>query len=400
MKKIVLFLMSTFNLERYKYLFEKPNKIYNYMKYIFLKVIEKFLKYDDKLIVFSSYSGQKYDDSPKEIYEYLINSEQGKNYKYIWAFIEPEKFNILGAETVKVKSFKFYIMCLKSRYLICNSVLGEGFYFKGKKTTYINTWHGTAIKKIGKDRNPRNNNWEFQGKHLIDIMLAQSEYDAKIFSRTFNIPREKILITGLPRNDKLINVDKIKIQQIKEKLGLNLNKKIILYAPTYRNYELDDKLNYIANSPVNFEHWHEKLGDDYIILFRAHYYISKVLVKDVDNKFVIDVSNYPSINELLIVSDILVSDYSSLFFDYSIMEKPMICFAYDISEYTQKVGIYLDLEKEMPGGVVKNEEELLERIKMVSEKEIQEVIKFRSKYIDTYGEATKKVVQYLVDNNI
>ena len=148
----------------------------------------------------------------------------------------------------------------------------------------------------------------------------------------------------MPRNDELANCDYETSTAIKKKLNIPLEKKIILYAPTFREYTKNKSNQVMLNVPINFETWQETLGENIVILFRAHYEVAKLL-NVLNYDFVYDVSKYPSI-----------------FFDFSILHKPMLCYAYDYDLYTEKRGMYIDLKKELPCKVCETETELLNEI--------------------------------------
>ncbi len=137
------------------------------------------------------------------------------------------------------------------------------------------------------------------------------------------------------------------------------------------------------------------MGDDYIVLVRAHYEVVDVLgIRETD--FVKNVSAYDNLNELMIISDILISDYSSIFVDYSILSKPMFCFAYDLDEYREKRGLYIDLEQELPGTVHQDENSLLQDILFFDKKQMEYEVKiFKNKYAPVAGNATKKVIELI-----
>src|SRR5699024_2033528 len=144
--------------------------------------------------------------------------------------------------------------------------------------------------------------------------------------------------------------------------------------------------------PFDLETWRKNLGENYILLLRLHYESVSDIKIAKDNNFVLDVSNYPNLHELMIVSDLLISDYSSMFFDYSILNKPMICYTYDFERYDKHRGLYFDLRKYIPGGSI-SEVELLTLIKdSIKNNRIEDVKKFRNKYVEFYGEATPKVL--------
>jgi CDP-glycerol glycerophosphotransferase len=137
---------------------------------------------------------------------------------------------------------------------------------------------------------------------------------------------------------------------------------------------------------------------EYIVLLRAHYEVAEVLNVNVDNGFVYDVSNYPELNDLMVASDILISDYSSIFFDYSILDRPMLCYAYDYQKYIDRRGLYFDIREELPGGTIK-ENELLELIKNLPYENVMKFVrKFRSTYVQSYGNGTKVSLDTIYKN--
>lgn len=372
-------------------------KIYSFVGSSLIRILKIFIKPDDKLILFVSFGGKKFDDSPRAIYDVMIKDERFKEYKLVWAFHEPNKFYL--DSKVKIDTIQYYIIALKARVWITNSTVERGLNFKGINTFYFNTWHGTPIKKMGVDIPLSNESFNIskQWKN-IDIMTSQSNYEAGIFSRVFNIERSKFLVCGLPRNDELYQLRNEAKKDLLTKMGLPLDKKIILYAPTFREYKKDEGLNCIMKPPIDLNKWENEIGDKYIVLIRAHYEVAKVLNVTFNNKFAYDFSGYPSLNDLMLVSDLLISDYSSIFFDYSILNRPMFYFTYDYDEYEKKRGLYFDIRRELCG-TSKNEEELLDLIKNSSyDINIGKVRRFREKYVESYGNATKYSLDVIINN--
>ena len=370
-------------------IFIKNNKVvyylYNRLFSFFLKFLGFFCRVDDRLILFNSFGGKKYDDSPKAIYEYMQSNEKYKEYNMIWAIDDPSLIKELGINYVKNNSFEFFITALKAKYWITNSSMERGLKFKKKKTIYINTWHGSVIKKIdvSKDRMAFN-------VTPSDYLYAQSIIDIDYFSEKWNFPKEKIILSGYPRNDDLCMVSRKEINRIKTKLKIPLNKKVIIYAPTFRDYDYDANGCYIA-PPINLKKWENKLSKDYVLLFRAHYEINKSL-NIAENDFVRDYSNYPCLNDLLKISDIMISDYSSIMIDYSILERPIYCFAYDYDKYQLERGTAYDLRKELPNGVILNEEDLLKEIMICDYPKQKEKTKlFKRKHVEVCGNASSYI---------
>ncbi len=342
-------------------------------------------------MVFVSFGGRKYDDSPRAIFESIIRNKLFDDFELVWAFIEPEKHDVPRAVKIRIDTPKYFLTLLRSRVWITNSSMTRGLHFKGKNTFLLNTWHGSAIKRMGTDIDGSNTSFKISGENQTDIMLAQGEYDVKLFSRVFGIIPEKFRITGLPRNDELVWNNNSEVQlELKKKLGIAEKKKIILYAPTYREFNKDALNNCVMEAPIDVELWRRELGDDYVLLFRAHYEVVKLLNVS-DDGFVKNVSSYPQLNDLILVSDLLVSDYSSIFFDYAITGKPMFCYAYDYERYSRERGLYFDIREKLGCEHLEDEKKLIEAIKTIEIHERKAVTEsFRSQYVQEYGNASEK----------
>lgn len=374
-------------------------RIYFCLGSLFMRLLRLFFHSEKNTIIFSSFGGRKYDDSPKSIYDAIVNDSRFDNCNLIWAFMEPDRFSISRGEKVKVDTFKYYKTLLKAGIWITNSSLTRGLYFRGTNTFCINPWHGTPIKYMGKDV-ANNNSFHIKKSIYVDIRLCQSQYDLDIFSRVFNSPKETFRIVGLPRNDELaISHSDEWIDQIKSRLGVSKNKKIILYAPTFREYDKDAKGFVVANPPIVFSKWKKELGNQYVILVRMHYEVMKAM-KILDDGFTVDVSDYPNLNELILVSDMLISDYSSIFFDYSITGKPMLCFTYDYDKYNTHRGMYIDIREELGmKGRCETEDKIIEEIRTMDIQEKKLITtRFRSKYVEAYGSATRQTLDIIANH--
>lgn len=363
-------------------------KLYRIFFNCLINLLKIFVRVNENVILFNCFGGQKFDDSTKAIYEYMIKNSKYDQYKIYWSFDAPEKYELPRGEKVKNNSFKYFIIALKAKYWITNSGIERGLKFKNRKTIYINTWHGTAIKKLGKDQH--NTLCQFKTTKP-DIMYAQSQYDIDVLSGALEIEKQKFVLAGLPRNDILAQeLTKEEENRIKQKLKIPLDKKVIIYMPTFREYDKDKDGTYIV-PPIDINKWKDALKEEYVLLFRAHYETAKVLgIKE--DEFVCNVSNYEPLSELLQISNILISDYSSVMFDYSILERPIYSFAYDYETYIEKRGVYIDINKELPNGICKTEDELLEKIlKCNYEEEKTKTKQFKEKYVQEYGKATQYI---------
>ena len=362
---------------------------------------------DDKLILFSTFNGKSYSDSPKAVYLYLLNNDRYKDYKFIWTFKEPEDHKFLKENkntSIVKQGTREYEKCMqKSKYWFLNYRVADHIYPK-KDQVYVQCWHGTPLKKLGYDidktDNALNTLKELRYKYNIDAkkfkyMLSPSKFATEKFITAFNLKelgKENCIIEeGYPRNDFLYNYTEIDIENIKKKLNIeNTDKKIILYAPTWRDNQHQAGIGYTYKTEVNFEKMQKELGQDYIILFRAHYFVSNLFDFERYKGFIYDVSKVDDINELYIISDMLITDYSSVFFDYANLKRPIIFYMYDFEYYKNDVrGFYIDL-KELPGNITKTEDELIEEIKKLNK---------NFKYNKTYEEFNNKY-NYLDNGNV
>ncbi len=353
-------------------------RLYFYVMSFIINVIKLFVRSDEKLILFVSYGGKHFSDSPKNIYEGMLRDERFKDYRFVWGFVSPENFNVEGAEKVKLDTIKYYVTALKARAWITNVMIERALKFTGKKTYYLCTNHGIPLKGL------RNSKPTFTtlSSCLYDNILAQSEVDVQLQIRNFNIDRERIVMCGYPRNDKFSENPRQPQEKVRRFFGIPNSKKIILYAPTYRDWN-----NGIETSPLHVKKWENALNERFVLLYRAH---PTVRVDLQESDFFKDASKYEDLDELLIATDLLVSDYSSLFFDYSITHKPMICWAYDYKKFSEYRELRVDLVNELYGGEI-TEDELIEKIvKSDFSKMIERTRIFQEKYVTVFGNATKK----------
>lgn len=373
---------------------------------------------DDKTIIFESFMGRSYSDNPRALYEEMINNKKFDNYKFIWCFKHPEeKTNIeelKRAKLVKYNSKEYFEAYSKAKYFISNSRIPEAIKPRDGQE-YIQTWHGTPLKRLGYDLqneggNALNSLKDMRKKYKDDAerykyMLSPSKFCTEKFKSCFNLkennPECKIIEEGYPRNDFLSNYTDNDIKRIKSELGIeNLkDKKIILYAPTWRDNQHTSGVGYTYKADVNFDLLQKELSNDYIILFRAHYFVANSFDFEKYKGFIFDVSHYESINDLYVVSDMLITDYSSVFFDYAILKRPIIFYMYDLEAYRDDIrGFYIDLE-ELPGEIVQREEELINNIKSINLKTFYDkrykAFNDKFNYLDD-GKVSKRVIDKII----
>lgn len=338
---------------------------------------------DDNLVLIVSFMGMGFNDSPKAIYDYMQSHKEYRKYRCVWAFEHPEKYPEL--ETVKIDTPAYFKTALRAKYWITNTNIERGLRFKKKDQVYLNTWHGVALKHIGNDC-PGRKDFNFD---TVNYLVVSGDHDEKVFRSAFNANPASYLKCGMPRNEELWLSDDERRSKVREKLNLPADKKVILYAPTWRE-STDGGRNYEIKPPIHFDVWKKEIGDEYIVLFRAHHQTTKVLGMQFDD-FLRDVSDYPAVNDLMIASDMLITDYSAIAFDYAVLCKPIFCYAYDYDTYLAERGTYFEIDDYYPNKSCRTEEELISRIRNIDyDAECANTKKFRDYFIQ-YGKNSTEI---------
>lgn len=330
---------------------------------------------DDKTIVFESFGGKNYSDSPKYIYEYMQQHYPQLN--YIWVCTRPEQ-TVIPGNAIKVQkgSRAYYQAYAKAKYWVSNARLPL-YLNKKENQVYIQTWHGTPLKRLANDmkvvRIPGTTTANYKKNFYSeasrwDYLVSPNRYSTNIFKTAFWMDEARIWEIGYPRNDVLVTRqnDTDYLNQIKRDLNLPEDKKVIMYAPTWRDDEFVKKGQYLFDLKINLANLQKQIGDDYVILLRMHYLITNALDLNGYEDFAIDVSNYNDISELYLISDALITDYSSVMFDYGILKRPQFFFAYDIEKYDKGLrGFYMDYMNDLPGEIITDEFKLAEELKHI-----------------------------------
>ncbi len=275
-----------------------------------------------------------------------------------------------------------------SRYVLIDNYFGflAAIHFKAG-VECIQLWHATgALKKFGlEDESVQSRSLRAKQRFLqvysrFHKVVVGSDVMAAIFKRSFNLKEENILRTGIPRTDFFFDGES-KQRVLKALLHKHpewKGKKTILYAPTYRDHELKE-----FSLKLDVEKMHRELGNDYILMLRLHPAIQHRLdFEKAAPGFLYDFSSDEyEINELLIAADILITDYSSIPFDYSLLHRPMIFFAYDLEVYEGRRGIFDGFEENLPGPIVKDTDSIVELVKQN---------RFNLNVVDYYAEQWNK----------
>lgn len=351
----------------------------------------------NRCLIYSSY-GANYGCNPKYVSKYLV--ENNPEIEVIWVFNQPEKYDIRGVKKVKNMSLKYFYYLSTSKFIITNFRTPVEFK-KRDKQIYIQTWHSSLrlkmIEKDAEDTLPQN--YIKQAKEdskKLDYLVSGCRYSTEIFKRCFWYDG-KILEIGTPRNDFLLIIKDKKISDIKHNLGIG-DEKILLYAPTFRK---DNNLDvYNINYERLLNNLEKKYNCKWKILLRLHPHLINIM-PEIKVENVINVTKYDDIQELLAISDILISDYSSLMFDFTITKRPCFLYVPDLEEYQSKDRkLYFNV-KELPFKIAKSNDELIDEIVNFSNEEYNKSLELFLNKIGSYenGKASQKIAK-LIKNKI
>ena len=337
------------------------------------------------LVMFETFRGASYADSPKYIYEYLAKNYPGQ-YEFVWVLNDTHTKLPYGGTIVKRMTRKYAYYLAISQYLVFNT-RQPLWYRKREGQIFLETWHGTPLKRLAFDQeevtaaSPTYKSQFYRQKQEWDYLIAPNEFSSRIFKSCFmyHDEGETMLETGYPRNDLLSDPHKDQIAEtLKKKVGIPLDKKVILYAPTWRDDEYYGKGAYKFQLKLDLEKMRKILGDEYVIILRTHYYIADVLDLSGLEGFAFNLSKYDDITEIYLMSDILITDYSSVFFDFANLRRPMLFYTYDLDKYRDVLrGFYINMEEELPGPLVFSTDEVINTI--------QNIDNISAKYADRYA---------------
>ncbi len=353
------------------FLKKKLKKMYLKRKSGQFKKISKKVPADPKLVVFESFQGRSYSCSPKAIYQYMLSAPEFKDFSFIWVFRDLKAHGEFPSRTRLVRfdteeALKAYAA---AGTWIVNSRLRD-FYVPKDSQRYIQCWHGTPFKKIGCDIRVAGNatstvreiyeEYTEEAKR-ISLFLSPCDFTSAKLISAFNLKKIGkqgcIVQEGYPRNDALFRADPEAVKALKARLSIPDGKKVVLYCPTFRDSQYN-KDGYVLQPAIDFQALREKCADGIVVLFRAHYFIANAFDFEDHAGYVRNVSDYDDINDLYLVSDVLITDYSSVFFDFANLRRPMLFYLYDYEKYKNNMReFYFDIAA-LPGPTVQTQEEL------------------------------------------
>ncbi len=346
-------------------------------------------------IVFVNFQGRGYGDSPKYIAKEIIR--QSLPYDLVWLVYDMS--NSFPDEIRKVKIYSFLSRFeLATARIIISNTKNKLPYLKKASQYYIQTWHGGfGVKYIEKDAEQYlSDEYVRESKYdssITDLILSGSEFQTKVIKDSFWYNGE-IFKKGVPRNDILFNSSTKFISQLKYLYGFENASRIVIYAPTFRDDESNNA--YQLNANLLLKTLKSKTGENWKLIIRFH---PKVAVNNslfqFDNN-IIDGSVFSDSQELLIMSDLLITDFSSMMMDFAIMKKPVLLFITDLDDYIKKCRGIRPLFYQLPFKVSNSNNQLHQAIIDFDNSEYQiNLKKFMDKYFMSYddGHASEYVVE-------
>jgi len=306
-------------------------------------------------VVLMSFDGKSCTDNPRGIADELQRRHDARAQVWVvsdWSVPVPA-----GASAVLAGSAGYFAALGRASYLIANDHMPQPYRPRaGQK--YVQTWHGTPLKRLGYDIvNPSfasgSRYFPFLDNDvaLWDLLISPNPFSTPIMRQAFKYEGE-ISESGYPRNDALLaRRSDAALSDLRNRLGIPAGKRVAMYVPTWRDNQHNEAGRYGLDFQLDLAAAGDRLADDYVLLIRGHHLMAGwVQAVSGPAGFVIDVTRHQDINDLLAITDVLITDYSSVMFDFAPTGRPMLFFTYDLDQYRDDLrGFYFDFEKEAPG---------------------------------------------------
>ncbi|MEJ7174459.1 glycosyltransferase [Staphylococcus caprae] len=370
------------------------------------------LKVKDHQILYQVRNGKNITGNPYAIFLYLVNQKEYKRFLHKWVVDSKETLNFYknkfknynNVDFVIIDSSDYLKSLAESKYLINDSTFPL-YFAKKENQIYINTWHGTPLKYMGLDMDNNVQGSQNIIKNFLssDYIISSNRHTTNIFKSAFNlhhIYNGEILEKGYPRIDLTLKNQKSLIFDTLNGLISENEEKILLYCPTWRGEDLnnpDINIESILNEAKELE-----AHLNYKVLVKVHPFIYEEAKKDCNLKNYL-ISDYVDTNELLAIVDLMVTDYSSIFFDYLVTNKPIIFYTPDYDDYKFCRGMYIN-PNELPGPVCTHIEDVISSINNKSYENHQiknNYEKFKTTYVSLEdGHASKNIVEHIFNRKV
>lgn len=384
-KKILNRRINFFKEPLANYLFkDNHNRVNQYANFYETLTVKK------NTILYESRDGNSITDSPYAIFKYMIDNTNYSEFVHIWSIDDFDALSSVISKYKDIPNVKFvkrnskdYLKYLATcEYLINNSTF-QSFFIPKSDQVYINTWHGTPLKNMGFDipGNPSQSQNVVRNFLSTDYILSPNTHTTEIFTESYKLNglyEGTIIEEGYPRIDLTLNTIPEEFTDQLRGLGLKINKskENILYAPTWKGTHVSDVNNDVKQIIGDMDYLENEVGDKYNILMKVHPFLYKEAIKhdEIKNKLIPD---FVDTNELLASVDLLITDYSSIFFDFLVTNKPILFYTWDIDAYGEERGQYIKND-ELPGPMTFNPSQLCEAVNTIDEVKVR----FRDNYIN------------------
>jgi CDP-glycerol glycerophosphotransferase len=314
-------------------------------------------------VLFVSWKGKQCTDNPRGIAEEL--RRRGDDREQIWVVNDYAIPVPAGGRAVLSGTEEYFEALARCRYVISNDDL-EAYFRKREDQVYLQTWHGTPLKRIGFDvERPQFASGSAYLAHLAgevakwDLLLSQNAFSTPILRRAFRYEGD-ICEAGYPRNDVLARGGEDRAAGIRARLSIPDGKRVVLYAPTWRDNQFYASGRYRFDLRLDLERAWQALGSDHVLLIRGHHHFTNDVQTGTRPGFARNVTRYPDISELFLITDVLITDYSSVMFDFAPTGRPMVFFTYDLELYRDHLrGFYFGFEAEAPGPLLATSDEVI-----------------------------------------
>ena len=360
-------------------------------------------------VIFEAFLGRRFADSPKAIYEAMCADPRFDDWTFYWAFKKSSHRkkarrdpSTQRAQLILRGTEEYFDAFQTCKYWVTNNRVSDYITPKADQV-FVQTWHGTPLKKLGCDQvgksgSAYNSNDELAKRYKVDaekwtFLLSPSPYTSEHLSTAFGVEgarkEQVVLESGYPRNDYIVNTltapdAEERVRALKLELGIpeeDLDKKVLLYAPTWREDQYVDGGGYQFKLDLDIDELQKRFGDEWIILLRTHYYVASKIDTTGWEGFVYNVSGKADVNPLYCMADALCTDYSSVFYDYANTKRPLLFFWPDREHYEQELHeFYMDPET-IPGPKCETTEEFCEALAAIDS------------WYDEYGEAYEQFQQ-------
>ena len=362
----------------------------------FMRAVQRLRGIDGNKVVFSSFDSDAYSDNPRYISERL--HELRPDCDIVWLISKNRMGKVRTPDYVRRVTPlgpDGLIEQATARFWVDNSRHAENIYLNDKKQYYIQTWHGDrGFKRVGVDD-------EKKAVYLFEdrcaMMIAGSTFGRNTYRTAFRFKGE-VLMDGCPRNDVLMRNDPEQAADIRRRLGLAPGERVLMYAPTYRRSDNRGRQSAVLDIPRTLDYLEKKTGERWRCLYRAHYKMAGLIANASDARMT-DASGWPEMTELLLITDMLITDYSSCGGDFALLRRPLFLYQADVGEYLKDDHSFYFKMEDSPFLIAHDQAELEKLIDETDAQKARENCEALDAFFGTTetGHATDAVCQYIID---